>query len=177
MTSPRDALPATIATARLTLRAPLIEDLTDLVALADNPKVTMMTAGLPIPYRQEHGRGFIERFSVKPGNRSYAMADHAGQFIGVIGLYFHDDKPTELGYWLGEPFWGQGYAPEAVAALLHAVRASGTMQQINARVLAENPASVRVLEKCGFTVVEHTQSIVERHNGKPLLIMSWSTPA
>jgi RimJ/RimL family protein N-acetyltransferase len=45
---------------------------------------------------------------------------------------------------------------------------------VKARVLANNPASVRVLEKSGFTVIEHTQSVVERHRGKPLLVLSWS---
>jgi RimJ/RimL family protein N-acetyltransferase len=134
----------------------------------------MMTAGLPLPYLEQHGRGFIERYTSQPGNRSYAIADTEDRLIGVIGFYFHDDKPTELGYWLGEPYWGQGYVPEAVAALLDAARATGLFPVVKARVLAENPASVRVLEKSGFTVVEHTTSVVERHRGKPLLILSWS---
>lgn len=177
MTQARDALPDTIQTARLTLRAPHLDDLNDLVTLANNPKVIMMTAGLPLPYLEEHGRGFIERYSQKPGNRSYAIADAENRLIGVIGLYFFDDKPVELGYWLGEPFWGQGYVPEAIAALLETARATGLCSTINARVLADNPASVRVLEKSGFAITEHTHSVVERHRGKPLLILSWSAPA
>ena len=174
MVSLRDTLPATITTVRLTLRAPHPADLSELVALANNPNVAMPTAALPIPYLDERGRGFIEHVSTELANRPYAVIDASGAFIGVVGLHFIEGAPPELGYWLGEPFWSQGYAAEAAIGLLEAARATGLVERINARVLASNPASVRVLEKCGFTVTEHTHSIVERHRGKPLLILSWS---
>ena len=176
MTQARERLPDTIATPRLTLRAPVIGDLGELVTLANNWNVVAPTAGLPNPYLEEHGHGFIERYARRSDNRPYALIDADDRFIGIAGFYFFDARPTEIGYWLGEPFWGQGYAPEAVRALLDAARGAG-ISQINARVLADNPASVRVLEKCGFTVTEHTVSVVERHRGKPLLILSWSATA
>lgn len=173
MTSIRERLPDTIATPRLTLRAPVIGDLDELVTLANNWNVVGPTAGLPSPYLEEHGRGFIERYARRSDNRPYAVITAEGRFIGVAGFYFFDTKPTEIGYWIGQPFWGHGYAPEAVRALLDGARGAG-ISQVNARVLAENPASIRVLEKCGFTITEHTVSVVERHRGKPLLILGWS---
>lgn len=170
----RDELPATIETPRLALRAPRLSDLDQLVAEANNWKVLEPTASLPFPYLEEHGRGFIERFSKRPDKRSYVIAGRDDDRLrGVIGLYFHPDAPAELGYWLGEDHWGQGFAPEAVRALLAAAGAIG-LTPIRARVLATNSGSVRVLEKSGFALHERTHSIVERHRGKPLLVMEWS---
>ena len=171
--SPRDALPPTITTARLTLRAPALADLPQLVALANNSDVVATTASLPHPYTEDHGRSFIERFSIGLANRPFAIVNTASQFMGIIGLKFAEDRAPELGYWLGQPFWGQGYVSEATAGLLQAARRTGLFPRIGARVLAENPASIRVLEKSGFRVTEHTRSVVERHRGKPLLIMEW----
>ena len=177
MTSLRDALPATITTARLTLRAPMLADLDAMVGLANNPLVAMPTAALPIPYLEQHGRDFIENVSVSALNRPYAMIDARGAYIGTVGMHFIEGRLPELGYWLGQPFWGQGYASEAAIGLRDAAHATGLFPRINARVLADNPASVRVLEKAGFSVIEHTTSVVERHRGRPLLILSWSAPA
>ena len=169
----RDCLPEQIATERLLLRAPHASDLDDLVREANNWKVLEPTASLPFPYLEEHGAGFIERFAQKPDKRSYVIAGRVNDRLkGVIGLYFHPDKPVELGYWLGETHWGLGYAPEAVKALLGAAVDTG-LNLIRARVLAANAGSVRVLEKTGFTIVEQTRSVVERHMGKPLLVMEW----
>lgn len=169
----RESFPETIETERLVLRPPRAADLDDLVAQANNWKVLEPTASLPFPYLEEHGRGFIARFAHKPDKRAYVIAGReTDRLMGVIGLYFHDEKPTELGYWLGESHWGQGFAPEAVKALLDAASGIG-LNPIRARVLAANRGSVRVLEKSGFGIVEETQSVVERHRGKPLLVMEW----
>lgn len=170
----RDSLPPAIRTARLTLRAPVPADLADLVALANNWRVIEPTAVMPFPYLEEHGRSFLERVDDPAMPRPYAIANGADRLMGVISLKFEAGKLPELGYWLGEPYWGQGYAPEAVIALLDAVRSTDRIPQVDARVLAHNAASIRVLEKAGFVVVEHAHSVVDRHRGKPLLIMRWS---
>jgi ribosomal-protein-alanine N-acetyltransferase len=169
----RDALPATIATKRLRLRIPVMADRDAIVEGANNWNVIEPTASLPFPYLAEHAEGFIEKVTKKPDQRPYAIAGaETDQLMGIVGLKFDTDKPPELGYWLAEKYWGQGFAPEAVAGLLFAASATG-IDTIRARVLASNPASARVLEKTGFTVIEHTQSVVERHRGKPLLILEW----
>lgn len=173
MTSARNALPATIATARLTLRAPRLDDLADIVALANNAKMVETTATLPYPFSDSDGRDFIATAD-SAAMRAYAVANADDRFIGTVMFKFADGKPPEIGYWLGEPHWGQGYAGEMVRGLVEAVRHLPAFSQIVARVLAANPASVRVLEKSGFTVTQHTQSLVERHLGKPLLILTWS---
>lgn len=169
----RDALPASIATERLVLRRPVLGDLDALVAGANNWNVIEPTASLPFPYLEEHGRAFIERFVEKAEHRPYAIARRTDDlFLGVIGLKFSDNTLPELGYWVAEPHWRQGVAPEAVSGLLAAAVDTG-IAAIRARVLASNPGSVRVLEKTGFTLIERTESVVERHRGKPLLILEW----
>ena len=169
----RDRLPEQIETERLLPRAPHASDLDDLVHEANNWKVLEPTATLPFPYERQHAEGFIERFVHKPDKRSYVIAGRNNDRLkGVIGLYFYADRPVELGYWLGETHWGFGYAPEAVKALVGTAADIG-LKPIRARVLSANAGSVRVLEKTGFATVERTRSVVERHLGKPLLVMEW----
>lgn len=168
----KDDLPETIRTERLTLRAPALTDLPDLVALANNWNVTGPTAVMPHPYGEADGRAFLMALNDPDKPRAYAIANGEDRLMGVVSLKFEPGKAPELGYWLGEPHWGRGYAPEAAIGLVQAAGAAG-MSEICARVLQSNPASIRVLEKAGFKTIEHTTSIVERHRGKPLLIMAW----
>lgn len=169
----RDALPETMETERLRLRAPVANDLEALVTGANNWKVVEPTASLPFPYLEEHGRGFIERASHKAEKRSYVIAlQDSDRLIGIEGLSFRENVPVELGYWLAENHWGRGYAQEAVTALIAAAGAVG-IGAIRARVLAANLASARVLQKTGFSLIERTTSVIERHRDKPLLILEW----
>lgn len=170
-----DTLPATIKTARLTLRAPARSDLADIVAMADNPKMVATTATLPFPYAQSDGLAFIDQAATGPHLRAYAIT-RDDRFIGAILFKLADGKLPEIGYWLGEPHWGQGYAGEAVTGLLEAAAPIPGFAKVDARVLQSNPASIRVLEKAGFAIIERTQGVVERHRGKPLLVMRWSAP-
>jgi RimJ/RimL family protein N-acetyltransferase len=171
--SRKDLLPPVIKTKRLSLRAPAETDLPNMVELSNNWNVVEPTAVMPFPYREADGRAFLATVNDPDKPRAYAIVDQADSLIGVVSLKFEAGKSPELGYWVGEPFWGQGFAPEAAMGLLSAAQAIG-IGEVRARVLAHNKGSIRVLEKSGFVVVEHTTSIVERHHGKPLLIMSWS---
>jgi [ribosomal protein S5]-alanine N-acetyltransferase len=170
----RQHLPEGIETARLALRQPRVSDLDELVAEANNWKVLEPTAALPFPYMAEHGLAFLGK-TERRGQHPYVIADRkTDRLLGVIGLYFVPEQPAEIGYWLGEQHWGQGLAPEAVEGLVTAALAIG-ITPIRARVLETNPGSVRVLDKCGFELVERTVSVVERHRGKPLLVLERRT--
>ncbi|WP_108396633.1 GNAT family N-acetyltransferase [Devosia submarina] len=174
--SARNGLPATIRTDRLVLRLPNSGDLPRLVDLLGNWKVVEPTAVIPFPYTEDDGRAFLNTLGAPGKAQSYAIAQATDDsLLGVVGMKFMENEPPELGYWLGEPFWGQGIVPEAASALLRATSNLG-IPEVRARVLAHNEGSIRVLEKCGFRLLEHTTSKVERHLGKPLLIMSWSAP-
>ena len=169
----KTALPQTIATAHLTLRAPQARDLGDIVRHANNIRMFETTATLPYPYQEADGIDFIENFSQQADQLHYVIAGADDRLMGAIGFKLSDPSAPELGYWLGEDFWGRGYVTEATQALMAAIAATGLVQTVVARVLASNPGSLRVLEKCGFVVTEHSQSVVDRHRGKPLVRLAW----
>lgn len=169
----RDTLPEAVRTARLTLRAPMPADVTDLVAMANNANIHATTATLPFPYTQTHAEGFVANAATSTETRPYCLVGPEGAVIGVMSFKLAVGPLPELGYWLGEPHWGRGYATEAAIGLLAAVRHLPRFSEVEARVLESNAGSVRVLEKAGFTLFERTKGLVERHRGKPLLVMRW----
>src|SRR5690606_37426931 len=120
--TPRDALPTRIATTRLLLRAPVLADLSDIVALANNPKMVETTATLPFPFAERDGLDFIAQAAESATLGAYAIAGADDRFIGVMLIKFAEGKMPEVGYWLGEPHWGQGFAAEALLGLLVALR-------------------------------------------------------
>ena len=88
----------------------------------------------------------------KPEDNFAIASEH--EAIGGIGLEIQEDErrlSAELGYWLGEPFWGQGIATMAVQALTAYGFENFTLNRIYAYVYEINPASARVLEKAGYT--------------------------
>jgi RimJ/RimL family protein N-acetyltransferase len=140
-----------LVTERLVLRPPHEDDIPELVALADNRRVAEMLARMPHPYGEAEARAFIAMSAERRGaGCTYAMtlAD-SGAFIGCAGLDARQDG-LEIGYWIGEPYWKRGYATEAAHALVDlAFRATGiSVLHVSCRVL--NPASRRVIHKCGF---------------------------
>ena len=75
-----------------------------------------MLSRLPHPYTRADGIGFVEIIAQRPDERPYAITLD-DQLIGVVGFPFHEGELPELGYWLGEPYWGQGIMSEAVKGL------------------------------------------------------------
>lgn len=145
----RDVLPGKIETRRLVLRAPIRGDVPDLVRLADNRNVASRLARMPSPYTRADAVGFIEIYAQRPDERPYAITLD-GHLVGVVGFSFHEGEPPELGYWLGEPHWGQGLMTEAARALIDAAQRTHSYDRIVARALADNAASLNVLGKLGF---------------------------
>ncbi len=145
----RDSLPGKIATRQLVLRAPIRGDVPDLVQLADNKAIADRLVRLPHPYTGTDAVSFIETFAQRPDERPYAITLNE-RLIGVAGFTFVEGQPPELGYWLGEPYWGKGLMTEAMKGLIEAAHRTRHFETIAARVLADNEASLRVLEKLGF---------------------------
>ena len=106
----------------------------------------------PHPYSLEDAERWIEHARDENPRTNFAIVV-AGAAVGGIGLIFHDDiyhRSAELGYWLGEAYWGRGLATEAVRGVVEWAFASFDLARIYAGVLVWNPASARVLEKAGF---------------------------
>lgn len=153
-------LPGTLATARLRLVTPALEHVPQMAKLANNRAVFDMLRRLPHPYEEHHAVEFVTEMARSPETHAFAILDDKGDYLGVISVMFLKPGWPELGYWLGQPFWGRGYATEAARAVVEAVRALGAPGMIaSARI--DNPRSRRVLAKAGF--VEIGQETVEEN--------------
>ena len=165
---PRDVLPMKIETPRLVLRAPIRGDVPALTRLADNKAIAEKLARLPSPYTRADAIGFVEIFAQRADERPYAITLD-GELLGIVGFSYAMGQHPELGYWLGEPFWGKGIMSEAVKGLLEAAFASGFYPVVRARALVDNAASINVLEKAGFKQTGAAEMDQARTNqGKPV---------
>jgi RimJ/RimL family protein N-acetyltransferase len=135
-----------LKTARLVLRAPRFEDARQLTALACDARVAENTANIPSPYGIEDARRWIVEATFQ--SSAYAITA-GGKVIGACSIDGSDGIPG-LGYWIGVPFWGCGYATEAVRGLIARAFNDLGHKALTACARVSNPASRRVLEKCGF---------------------------
>lgn len=129
-------------------------DIERLVLYADNEKVARhLEDRFPHPYTEEKGKEWLAYVAAQDPTTNFAIAEEAG-LIGGIGFHMREDvyrRTAELGYWLGEPFWGRGIAPRAVRAITDWGFESLPLERIQARIFESNSASCRVLEKAGYT--------------------------
>jgi len=150
-TALKDRLPTAIRTARLVLAAPTLAHVPEMAVLANNKAIHAVLSRLPYPYGESDGRFFVE--TIARGDSEYAWAiEHDGGFIGVMGLHMLPGRLPELGYWLGERHWGNGFATEAGLAVVAAARTAGAAG-LRSRVLLDNHGSRKVLKKLGFLEV------------------------
>jgi RimJ/RimL family protein N-acetyltransferase len=141
-----------LTTERLILRAPETADAADLTRLANNIKVAAMMTGMPHPYTMDDAETFIRRVAEpeRTGCTYAVTSKQTNAFLGCAGLTFDKDNRLLLGFWLGEPHWGQGYATEAAHALVDLAFESFRVARLHTRCCVSNSASRRVIEKCGF---------------------------
>ncbi len=138
-----------IKTQRLLLRAPVLGDAARISLLAGDHDVASVTGTIPHPYSEAMAAEWIR--GLHAGEEGVAFAiDLSGGLIGCVGYRVHGETHAEMGYWIGKPFWGMGYATEASRALiLHAFEKEG-FAYLTAGHFRENPASARVITKLGF---------------------------
>ena len=105
-----------VETRRLALRSPGAEDISRLAALANDPSIARMTLRMPHPYRVEDAEDFVVKVAAQDPMRARTVLieheDHGP--VGVIGLFEDADPAPEVGYWIARPFWGRGFATEAL---------------------------------------------------------------
>lgn len=135
-------------TGRLTLRAPHHGDVRAIARLADDRRVAENTRRVPHPYGTDDAEQFIAAVNRQDGEATFVVT-RDGELIGTCGVAVHE-ATAEIGYWLGLPFWGVGYATEAARAVIDHAFADLNHQALAAGARVSNPASRRVLEKCGF---------------------------
>lgn len=145
-----------LVTERLVLRAPHEEDVTAIANLADNFRVAEMLRRMPHPYTRQNAEDFVRRAKAgEIGKCVYSITlANTGAFIGCCGI--HDQAHgggLEIGYWLGEPYWGEGYATEAAHALIDVAFRSTQIERLHVACRVKNLQSRRVIHKCGFQYV------------------------
>jgi [ribosomal protein S5]-alanine N-acetyltransferase len=146
-----------IETTRLRMRSLRDDDLADLVMLIDNWEVARWTATVPYPYTETDGRTWITLVQQDHATglpRSFAVAlKDTDRLIGGVGLDGSTGDESEepaLGYWLGQPYWGNGYGREAVAAVIdYGFKILG-VDTIRAHTDPSNAPSQKVLLHCGL---------------------------
>jgi len=139
-----------------------------LAELANNPKVAVnLRDGFPNPYTLADAEKFIENFAFQEPQQIFAI-EYNGEYVGNIGLHKARDVyrlTAEIGYFLGEPFWNLGIMTKAVNLICDYGFKNLEIIRIHAGIFEFNPASMRVLEKCGFK----KESVAEKaifKNGK-----------
>jgi RimJ/RimL family protein N-acetyltransferase len=145
----RESCIPVLETKRLALRAPLLEDAKTVAMLANDRRIAENTARIPHPYREADATSFIAGVNKPSGEALFLITLRDGTVVGACGLMLQEETP-ELGYWLGVPYWGKGYATEALHALIDYAFADLGHNALQAGARVTNPASRRVLEKCGF---------------------------
>lgn len=129
------------------------DDRAAIAELANNEKVAANLLDMfPHPYTQRDAAMWVDMV-----NRQDPVTDFAvtldDRFIGVIGAKLKEDVyrvSAEIGYWLGEPYWGRGYMTRVVSAFSAESFDRYTVQRLYAGMFSTNPASGRVLEKAGY---------------------------
>jgi RimJ/RimL family protein N-acetyltransferase len=129
------------------------DDRGSLLRFADNRKIWRnMTHRFPHPYTTADVDAWFAMLAEMPEPTHWAI-EVDGQAVGGIGVDVGtgvDEKTGRIGYWVGEPYWRQGIVTAAVRATSEYAMSRFGLVRLEARVYDWNPASMRVLEKCGF---------------------------
>lgn len=148
-------LPVVLHTARLLLRPLRRDDIPALLPLIGAREVAATTLRIPHPYTPADADRFLEYtdqvWEKGEGARFGVFLRDGERLLGGIGLQANrEHRHAELGYWIGVPFWGQGYCTEAVRELVKYGFEVLELQRIFATHFVNNPASGRILQKLGM---------------------------
>lgn len=146
----------TLHTKRLTLRQLELRDATAFSGFGTDIDVARMTGSFPHPFpllaaefkimdlRAQKRRGLAQPYAI-------TLKDGPDDLIGVADMFKRSEAALwEVGYWIGRPYWDQGFMTEACSALLSEADATFGPADRVAGVFTDNPSSARVLEKLGF---------------------------
>ncbi len=120
---------------------------------AADQRIADTASSIPHPYPDGAAECFVRRvLQERVEKKSFVHAVMIGEeFVGVASLFNCLRVPgeAEVGYWIGVPFWGKGYATHAVSLLIALAKSMGFSALVG-KCVARNPASARVMEKNGF---------------------------
>lgn len=170
--------------ARLTYRKLELADAPRIAALAGDWDVASMTARIPYPYSHTEAGKWIGGLSDTEYVRGIVLD---GELIGAAGYFPGPDGSAEIGYWIGRPWWGNGYATEAAEALVRHCFTEARIRRLTCCHFADNARSARVIEKLGFKMTgpcsafcearRQDVAIVRYARGRPLFPFFWRRAA
>jgi 8-oxo-dGTP diphosphatase len=149
-----------IETPRLSLRAVTLADAPWIERYVSDWDVARHTARIPHPYPVGGAVDFIRSLDPKDGPTFAVERREDREPVGLIGLELEGPGEAEAGYWIGKPFWGRGYASEALQAVVEYAFLKTGLSSLIALAVPENRASIRVQEKAGlvFTGIVETNA-------------------
>ena len=156
-----------IVTERLRVRRPRLNDVGAIAALAGDYAICSMTTRMPFPYGEGDARAFVELVGAQNHRTENTFViDHTDEgVVGAIGFHQPAGRPLEMGYWIGRPYWGRGYATEAANAALDWAQTDWHRKVVVAGHFADNEASAKVLVKTGFLYTGEVQTRHSRARG------------
>ena len=136
-----------LTTDRLKLRPLALSDAPAVALLAGDWDVARQTGRIPHPYTLVAADQWIGSLEADEFVRG---VEHGGQLIGAVGYIDDNDGTVEIGYWIGKPFWGHGFATEAAARLMEHCFDTEKRKKLTCCHFVDNVASGRVIKKLGF---------------------------
>lgn len=143
------------------------DDKNRLIELANNSRVSAyLLDAFPFPYTEQDAESWLE-IAIGHNPQTLLVITENDRLIGGTGFYPKNDVyhlSAEIGYWLGETYWGKGIASKTVHTLVNYIFMNTHLLRLYAGVFSNNPASARVLEKNGFVREGYfRKSIIKRN--------------
>lgn len=140
-----------------------MDDAERITEFASDIDVARMTTSIPHPFERAYAEDFLRRMEERErADEAVFSIEHPKDgLVGVIGFHPADAPAPEVGYWIGKPYWGQGYATEAASAAIRWAGQGWGKRFVVSGHFTDNPASGRVLEKTGFL---YTGVVEPRHS-------------
>ena len=163
-----------ISTPRLRLRAARKSDAGRVATLLNDLEVARMKTSVPHPYSLEDAQAYLGRGEAGENLAMFAIDHPDAGLVGVVGLE-REGGSAELGYWLGRPFWGQGFATEAAKGALVWASTTWNQRYVWSRHFADNAGSAGVLCKAGFLYTGEVKlsTSLARGEAVPSRMMVW----
>jgi ribosomal-protein-alanine N-acetyltransferase len=157
-----------LQTDRLVLRPFSFDDAADVKRMAGEPAVADTTLNIPHPYAEGMAEEWIgthqSEFDSGKGVTFAITLRRSGELVGAIGLVKNARfNRAEMGYWVGQPYWGKGYCTEAAKAVIAYAFDEMGLNKIHAYYFVRNPASGRVMEKAGMQYEGYLRQHVIKH--------------
>ncbi len=156
-----------ITTPQLTLRTITQGDLPAVLPLVQHQAVAATTLRIPHPCSPADLQKWFEHHQAdtKAGRVTrWVMVDKSDALVGMIKLTLRPEfESAELGYWVGQPYWGRGYATEAAQGVIQYGFEKLKLNRIEAYAMVQNGASFRIFDKLGMKEEGHHRQIIKKN--------------